>query len=217
MGRAERQQHAKRNSPSFAVTRYTDKKSMPSLPPPEKREVTRATVKKVKQYAELADKVKAVGSTFGIRKKEIMDAVDSGNLDHAVLQFQRQAYSTIVNLIPVAEKEYKKYKRDHQAYVLNALISQGRELAADLMASGDRAQLASILTQEVIEPVFKSLLQHVMTEQLQLKAILGDKLKPQFIPDASREMDASLRRLAEIMTELYKSTSSQINKKLLGE
>lgn len=216
MGRAERQQHAKRNSPGFAIERYT-KGSMPKLPPPEKATVRRETEKKIKKYGELAETVKQVGSTFGIRKREIMDAVDSGNIDHAVLQFQRQAYSTIVNLIPIAEKEYKKSKREHQAYVLNALISQGRELASDLMASGDRAQLADVLIREVLEPTFKALLQQMMQEQLQLKTILGDKLKPAFVPDASREMDDSLKRLAGCMTELFKSTSLQINKKLLGE
>jgi hypothetical protein len=151
--------------------------------------VDRATEKKVKKFEELAETVKEVGSTFGIRKREIMDAVATGNIDHAVLQFQRQAYSTIVNLIPIAEKAYKKHQREHQAYVLNSLISQGRELASDLMASGDRAQLAEIIAREVLEPVFKSMLQQFMQEQLQLKTILGDKIKPQFSADASREME----------------------------
>jgi hypothetical protein len=194
---------------------------MKKLAPPDKKtnvpSVDRATEKKVKKFEELAETVKEVGSTFGIRKREIMDAVATGNIDHAVLQFQRQAYSTIVNLIPIAEKAYKKHQREHQAYVLNSLISQGRELASDLMASGDRAQLAEIIAREVLEPVFKSMLQQFMQEQLQLKTILGDKIKPQFSADASREMDNSLKRMAQVMNDMFRSTTQQINKKLLGE
>jgi hypothetical protein len=213
----ERQAHAKRKSPGYAVERYT-KGKMPQLPAPEAPpKVTKALQNQVKQYGKLAETVKQVGSTFGIRRREIMEAVDAGNIDHAVLAFQRQAYSTIVNLIPIAEKAYKKHQREHQAYVLNSLISQGRELAADLMASGDRQQLAETLIREVIEPVFKALLQQFMQEQLQLKTILGDKLKPAFVPDASREMDESLKRVASIMNDLFRSTTTQINKKLLGE
>ena len=120
-------------------------------------------------------------------------------------------------MIPIAEKAYKKHQREHQAYVLNSLISQGRELASDLMASGDRAQLAEIIAREVLEPVFKSMLQQFMQEQLQLKTILGDKIKPQFSADASREMDNSLKRMAQVMNDMFRSTTQQINKKLLGE
>jgi hypothetical protein len=220
MDRERRQAFAKKHSPGYAVERYA-KGPMKKLPPPEKKanvpSVDRATEKKVKKFEELAETVKEVGSTFGIRKREIMDAVATGNIDHAVLQFQRQAYSTIVNLIPIAEKAYKKHQREHQAYVLNSLISQGRELASDLMASGDRAQLAEIIAREVLEPVFKSMLQQFMQEQLQLKTILGDKIKPQFSADASREMDNSLKRMAQVMNDMYKSTTQQINRKLLGD
>lgn len=224
-GKKERMAHAKRNNPAFAVQRYvSDKDKKPGkrassnvvalVTPPA---VTRETERKIKRYGELAETVKKVGSTFGVRRREIMDAVAEGNIDHAVMHFTRQAYSTIVNLIPIAEKAYKKHQREHQAYVLNALISQGRELAADLIATDDRKRLGDILVREILEPAFKSVLQQMMQEQMQLKTILSDKIQPKYVERVSTEMDDSLKRVAAAMTVVFRSTSEQIAKKLLGD
>jgi hypothetical protein len=171
----------------------------------------------VTKLTKLASAVREAGSTFGVRKSEIMEAIDAGDIDHAVLSFQRQAYATVMALIPIAEAEYRKHKRDHQAYVLNAMISQGRELAADLMASSDRQNLADAIVQEVLEPMFKGMLQQFMIEFLQLKAILGDKMQPAFIATVSLELDASIKRMAKIMTDMHKTTSDQIRRKLIGD
>lgn len=218
---------AVKHSPGYAVERYVapsgmqknmdTKKKSKALKTLDAPKIDKAAQKRVDDYGKLAKTVREVGTTFGIRKTAIMEAVEAGNIDHAILQFQRQAYATIVNLIPIAEAEYIRDKREHQAYVLNAMISQGRELAADLAASGDSAQLAGLLIQEVIEPMFKALLQQFMQEQMQLKTLLADKFKPDMTADASREMDASIKRIASVMTDLYKSTAVQVNKKILGE
>lgn len=224
--RDERRQHAKRNSPAFAVNRYAagaeegrskTKKSRSTELAVVAPKVDRDVERKIKKYGELAETVKSVGSTFGVRKREIMAAVQEGNIDHAVMHFTRQAYSTIVTLIPIAEKAYKKHQREHQAYVLNALISQGRELAADLVATDDRRRLGETLIKEILEPAFKNVLQQMMQEQLQLKVILSDKIQPKYTERVSAEMDESLKRVAGAMNLVFHATSEQISKKLLGD
>lgn len=207
----ERKAHAKRSSPGYAVSRYA------SDPKTHAPVVKKTTERRLKKYEELAKTVKKVGTTFGIRKNDIMVAIDSGNIDQAVLTFQRQAYATIVNLIPKAEAAYLREGREHQAYVLNALLSQGRELAADLMASGDRQQLADVLVNEVLAPTFKSIVQQLMLETIQTKAVLSDKIKPEYVSTVSMELDQSLKRLAGVLTDMYRTTADQTRKKLVGE
>lgn len=202
---------------SFSVKRYTGNGSLKNVPVIVPELVRRKTEKLVSKYSKLAKTVKEVGSTFGVRKHEIMQAIEEGNIEHAVGQFQRQAYSTVVNLIPIAEKAYLKDRREHQIYCLNALISQGRELAADLMAANNREQLAQTLLHEVLEPAFKNILQQVMQEQMHMKAVLSDKIKPPYVTMTSSEQDESLRRIAAAMTEIFKSTADQFNRKILGE
>jgi hypothetical protein len=176
--------------------------------------------KQVRTLANMGKLNAAVGkltSVFGIKEREIMDAVEAGDIDQAVQVFQRQAYSTIVRLIPIAEKEYLLGKRDHQLYALNSVISQGRELANDLMSSDNKKQLGETIIREILEPAFKQILQQMMQEQMMLKTALSDKLKPEFLTASSGELDSSLRRVAGSMTEIFKSSSEQINKKLLGD
>ena len=241
MGTRE-QSHAKKSSPGFAINRYAKKPEgthQPKLPAPsvskQPREkepaakpklkaktgsevaVTKKQERQIKQFSDLADTTKKVGTVFGIKKSEIMLAVTEGNIDHAISVFRRQAYSTIVNLIPIAEKEYVKGKRDHQAYVLNALITQGRELAADLMQDGDRTQLANKLVHEMLEPVFKGILQNVVSELQQQKLMLSDKLQPEYKAHVSIEIDASAKRIAGAMTDLFSVASDQIRRNLIGD
>lgn len=217
MGLEKTRKPAKQSKPEFAVARYTKAHAPEATPPAPLRLVGKSTERHVKKFAELSETVRRVGSTFGIKKSEIMRAVEEGQIDHAVQQFQRQAYSTIVNLIPIAEKAYLKDRREHQAYALNALISQGRELANDLMAADNKNQLCETLIAEILTPAFKQILQQLMQEQMMLKTALSDKLKPEFLALSSAEFDRSLRTVAGSMTEIFKGTSEQIRKKLLGE
>lgn len=203
------QRHTRDN---FSVKRYQAKTLKPETLP-----VKRSTEKTIQRYVALADTVVQVGSTFGIRKRAIMEAIEENNIEHAVAQFQRQAYSTVVNLIPLAEAAYLKDGREHQIYCLNALISQGRELAADLMAANSRDTLAATLLSEVLEPAFKSVLQQIMQEQMHMKTVLCDKIKSPHEEGVSTEQDASLRRIAGAMNEIFRNTSEQFHRKIIGD
>lgn len=180
-------------------------------------EPTNKQKRTLQKFDKLAETAERVQSTFGLRESQIMDLIEAGDIDGSIHAFQKQAYGTIINLIPIAEEEYRKGKRDHQAYVLNALISQSRELAADLMASGDRQSLAAAIVSEILEPTFKAILQFMMQEQMQLKAILTDKIFPQHQANAVHEIDSSLKNVAASMTSLYKMSADNITKKLLGD
>jgi hypothetical protein len=175
------------------------------------------SVRTVEKYEKLGEQVKKTAAVFGLRKADIMEAVEAGDIDFAVLQMQRQAYSTIVNMIPLAEQAYLKDKREHQIYALNALISQARELAADLMASSDRSQLAEKLIHEMLEPTFKSILQTMMQEQLKLKHLIDDKIKPEYRAVVARDCDQVIKEVAGTMNVLFQVTSQQTRKYMLGE
>ena len=183
----------------FAVQRYSKPKA-----------------KKLAQLEKLANTAEVVKSTFGIKRSEIARAIEDGNIDAAILTFQKQAYATILKLIPIAEKAYLKDKQDRQAYVLNALISQGRELAADLAASGDRAALVNTVATEILEPAFKGLLQDLLNEIIQTKALLAGKIKPQHESTATQILDDLVRAMAQHMSKTYTTTASSIGNTIIG-
>ena len=164
----------------------------------------------------LSEQVKGASSVFGLRQDAIRDALANKDVDHVISMFQEQAFATIVTLIPMAEEAYTKDKREHQMYALNAIISQGRELAADIAAMNNKKQLAQMLVDEVLNPAFKSILQHMLNEQLTLKALLADKIIPGKQQQVVQEIDTSLRNNATSMTQIYDALAQEIKLKLIG-
>lgn len=168
-----------------------------------------------KRMVKTAGQISKVSRAFGVKEaRHITTLLKDGNVDGSIMAFQRTAYASIINLISVAEAEYIKGRREHQAYVLNSLISTGRELAADVGASAARQDLANIIAREVLEPMFRTLLQDVMTEQVQMKAILSDKVPDKHVDGVTKEMDSSLKRLAAKMTDHFHNTSAAIAERM---
>lgn len=168
-----------------------------------------------KRMTKTAGQISKVSGAFGLKEAStITKLLRSGNIDGSIQMFQQTAYASIIKLISVAEAEYIKGRREHQAYVLNSLISTGRELAADVSASAARQDLANILAREVLEPMFRALLQDAMTEQVKMKAILSDKVPERHIDAVTREMDSSLKRIAEKMNEHFHSTKALISERM---
>lgn len=193
-------------------------KKRPALPPPDDTpKVNKQTQSRIQKYEQLAETVKKVGSTFGVKRKDIVDAIERGDLDGSIMAFQRQAYATIMGLIPIAEGEYRKHKRESQAYALNAMVNLGRELAGDLAASSDRARLAEVLVMEIIEPMFRALLQHVAQQSVTSKAYLAGKLKPQFEANTTAHFDDALKETAGYLQSQYQVVSQNITRQITGQ
>lgn len=161
--------------------------------------------------------LKKAVAVFGVKKSSILTSLDAGENDAAIQLFQKQAFSMIVSLISVAEKAYLKDQREHQAYVLNSLVSQGRELANDIKNTHTLDALAAKVISEALEPAFRMVLQVIVEQQLKNKAMLGDKLHPSMVASASRELDASLRELARALTQIHVEAKNRIHSFLLGE
>lgn len=200
---------------NFHVQRY-EPPSVGLLPAPvnvKQRKRQAITLQKAEKFGEKFEKVT---STFGIKRKEIQSAVARGDIDDAITQFQRTAYSTLVSVIPIAEKEYRKWKRDNQAYALNALISSARELASDLAASNDRANLAEKLLREGLDPMFRELLQFLAQNSVTQKAFIQDKIKPQHVAGVTAKIDTDLRDTAAYLQSVHTVISEQMRRAIQG-
>lgn len=195
----------------------------PALPRPKETDdaaflppVTKQTTKRIQQYEKLAETVRKVGSTFGVKKHDIIDAIERGDLDGSIVAFQRQAYSTVIGLIPLAEQEYKKHRRESLAYALKALIGEARELAQDLAASSDRARLADLIVEETLQPLFKGILQHIVEQNVVTKGLLAGKIAPQHAASVTAHLDDSMKETAAYLQSTYQLVAAQIKSNITG-
>ncbi len=209
----------KTRAKSFEVERYKPtSKRPPALPAPTKPTKTNKKQERtLAKAAKMADATDKLITTFGLKRSAIQNAVESGDIDSAISTFQRTAYSTIISIIPIAEKEYRKGKRESQAYALNALLSSARELAQDLAAANDRAKLAETLLHELFEPMLKALVQRLLQDNMVLKSYLNDKIKPEHRMAVTQQLDTDIRALVAYLQTAYQATAEQMRLTIQGE
>ncbi len=69
----------------------------------------------------------------------------------------------LITLIPTAEKTYKKFKNERGAYAIAALVTQTREISADIQRYSSSQKNASVLIDSIIIPNIQLILQNYMS------------------------------------------------------
>lgn len=171
--------------------------------------------KKLKRLEQTQDLMKKASTTFGVPSKQLYSMIQDGQVDQAIITFQRQMLATILRLIPIAEAQYRKEKKEHTAYALNSLVSQARELAADIASSADRAGVAETILAEFWMPTFTSFVQSLVTEAQTLKSSLRSKVRPESAHAADLAVDDLVKQMARTGNELFRVNAEGI-RDLLG-
>lgn len=211
----------------FTVDRYSGKSktssrpTVPALLTPKAVDKASAKAskkdrKQLEAVAKAIDVTESARKRFGLKATELAAQAHGGDVDGSVSNFTLQAYATIMALIPIAEREYRRGRREHQAYVLNSLVSQGRELGKDLRANDDRRRLGELVINEILEPAFRSMVQVLMQSNMTTKAMLSDKVTSGKEAAVSGALDEELRAQARELKILYTKTADQVRSKLIG-
>lgn len=112
----------------------------------------RLTKKRLKELEEMTGE-------FKVDLPDIFSMIDDQDAKAEDIQkaFLRAAFATVVSLIPVMEEQAHKKRNESGAYALNALLSQGREIAADLRALQSSEEIAARISALVIDPSYMSI------------------------------------------------------------
>lgn len=199
---------------TFTVARYTKQLPAKTL----KKKSTELTVKQAKtldKVNKVAKTLKNVESTVG--KGVVSKSIASGDIDGALVAFQRQAFSRLVELIPLAEAQYRKDPRQSNAYAMNAMVSAAREIAQDLAATNDRAQLAETVLHDLLEPMMKAMVQQYLQKLILLKSFLTDKAPPSSLRSIIAQLDQDAREYVEYMQLAYQTTAEQLQSVIQGQ
>lgn len=199
---------------TFTIQRYA---KQPAL---LKKLSTDSTTPKQRRLLKKTDKVDTsiikMQSILGASGK-VVQAVESGDIDSAIIAFNKQAFATITALIPIAERAYKEDPRQSNAYAMSTMISAARELAQDLAASNDRAALAENILREMLEPMMKSLVQYYLQQSVLFKTFLTDKVPSNRHAVICAQLNQDARAFVEYMQIVYKTTADSMREVIQGE
>lgn len=143
---------------------------------------------------------------------------DDFNAESANRHLLRAILATTLDLIPRAEKNYRREGKEQQGYVYVALCNQAKELAIDLKMMSDTENQSRFISESILHPIFIALTQTMMQELMSVKTVVdtlvddrraGQKLKTR--------IDDGMRTMGEFMTGASIKTSANIQSYLGGD
>ena len=151
-------------------------------------------LKREKELPAVSKKIKRLekdGSQFALPAKKIQALIDDNNNDGAITLTQKALLKMMIDLIPLAEQKVRESDSTRGIYQINALVSQARELIADIQSNRDQAMIVDTIMANIIQPNMVSITQFIVDSQYQLKREIQDKVKTEHVRDVSTAIDMS--------------------------
>lgn len=134
-------------------------------------------------------------SLFQEQVQQISEKFEN-NPDKGVNQFQLMSLKMLVDLIPYAEREYRRDPRQSNAYAINALVTQIRELISDLQAEDNTLELINKIVLTIVQPVTQKIAGSLIEFNFAIKtSIKGDLLEGRD-ERVNREIDNATKDVA---------------------
>lgn len=157
------------------------------------------------------EKQKTMGTVFGEETSHILELIEGGENDSAEKRILRDALRMTVDLIPIAEQSYRDRPSQSSAYALNSLITQAREMLADISAADDRGVLATKISEEFLHTFVRDIAQNIlMTMQYfysDVTPYLRDKSDGIRVQE---KLNTNLLQIAKYIEERSKALSQKI-------
>jgi len=122
----------------------------------------------------------------------------------------KYCFKSTINLLPMAEEIYIRYKNERAAYAYNALTNQARELMNDIRMLSSNDKTIEYVLQAVFLPTLKLVLQHITNDFSDLKRELGDILPPKKAKSFKLKMNKMLKAQGQLLNDISKSVEEKV-------
>lgn len=200
---------------SFDSSKVKKASALLALPDKTEKKISAKDKKKAeKQISKYAKDASDIYALFGKDAKNIQKLIDSKDDDNMIISSQRALLKMLVDLIPIAEDNYREYRSERSAYALNALVSQSRELMQDIVSSQDRSRVADIIIYNILQPAILTLGQFVIENNHQTKKHMSEVVDVKDLRDMKDVLDKSAINLGGYLNTFYEDLKERIAKEL---
>lgn len=158
------------------------------------------------------DDEEEIPSTFADQEKEIrdlIDVLDVGGLD-GDRKFQLVSLKMAVDLLPIAEREFRKYPKQSNAFMVNALLTQARELFQDLQVTEDRTEQAVKIINKILQPFLTQITQVLIDNMFALQRTTEGALPSDRTERIVNAFGDTLKEVGREYQKLFFSVNKQI-------
>jgi hypothetical protein len=179
----------------------------------QSRELARAggTALRTGKHTKLDKKTKKeLKSYFGEHSTAIMDMLETGDQDGGLSILKKKLLQTVIRVLPKAEEVLNESGTSRGTYQFVTLVSQIRELVADIQADKDRAYIAQSILETIIRPAFMEIAQQMMTKHHDFRKTSEDYVKSQHAQAYSASLLSLAKDLAADMNVAYRDVSTKL-------
>jgi len=166
-----------------------------------------------RRKARLYKRLKRFKSIFKSDAFRIQEYLRENKTDNAIQAAQKQLLKMMIELIPIAESNFRKYGNERGAYAINAIISQTRELMADIRAEKDSREIAYKIVNEVVHPQFMLIAHNYVDNLYRLRKNIEVYTDPK-LHGAQEAINTRVSECAKecnlFLQESYKSLRDQV-------
>jgi hypothetical protein len=193
----------------FIEPKKKEKKEKKNLPIPYDPN-DKVRLGKLKQYKKDNKAWDRAESLFGERAAEIMQLVEDNDRDGAVTMIYKQLMKMLVDVIPVIEKGVRATKGFRGVRSLNEIVSQVREMLADMQAVQDKGMLGQTLITRYVRPAFLDIAMQMMTNNEHMLNEITEYIDPKHRDEVRIRMKAAQRELGKYIQAQYTQIADSI-------
>ena len=153
-------------------------------------------------------------SLFGERADEIMHLVEMDDRDGMITVLYKQLMKMLVDLMPTVEKSVRATKGFRGVRSLNEMVSQIREMIADMQAVQDKGMMGQRLIARYVRPAFLDIAGQMMVNNERMISEILPHVDPKHRDEVRKNMQMAQRELAKYIQSQYTSIAENIIKGL---
>ena len=161
------------------------------------------------------DAYAAAKSVFGDKADSIVEMLDVGNNDGALSVTIKTLLHTLINILPKVESYVLRTDGQKGVYQLSQLVSQMRDVCADIQAYRDKTNLGSTLVERYVRPSFLDIGVQIMQAWILLDGAARDRMTPEAYQEYVNQTMLPVRKqLAAFISKKFDDTSTALMQSL---
>lgn len=153
-------------------------------------------------------------SSFGYSIPNIRNHMNNKDYNSASMATKEALLTTLIELVPLAERSLRESGASKGIYQFNSLIGQVRELLVDLDGERDLANTMQGILDEAIRPVFMMLTQMVIMFSNSLKRQIRAELNENDCKVVYGLVDEQIKELGTYIQGMFLEVQRRVDKKL---
>lgn len=166
----------------------------------------------------LKKRLKKYKSAFKKGVPEIHKMVHEGNSARAATAIQKHLLLSLTEMIPLVENAVLRAENGRGVYSLNSLISQARELIADIQSERDHGAIAQRISTEILHQAMILITQNLASTLMHIKQGLEPYLKDGYNQEKVNSLfNDNIRDMGRYISQMYQDTSEKVSTFMVKE